>query len=190
LADWPFRDLESPRLQLRRLASGDADAYLEIFSEPAVMRFWSREPIATLEEAHTLLARDLEWVAAGDALCWAIALPDTGQLIGKISLYLFDRQSRRAEIGYVLGRAHWGRGLMTEALAAVLGYAFDELKLHRIEADVDPDHAASLALLAKFGFRREGVFRDRWFVHGEWHDSVMLGLLAADCVRNPGEEKG
>ena len=151
------------------------------------MRFWSREPIATPGEARTLLARDLEWVASGEALCWAIAQPDTDRLIGKVNLYLFERASRRAEIGYVLGRAHWGRGLMTEALAAVLGYAFDDLELHRIEADVDPEHAASLALLGKFGFRREGLFRDRWYVHGKWHDSVMLGLLAADCIREPGK---
>jgi RimJ/RimL family protein N-acetyltransferase len=72
---------------------------------------------------------------------------------------------------------------MSEALSAVLNYAFDELDLHRVEADVDPDHAASLALLNKFGFAREGLFRDRWFVHEEWHDSVMLGLLARDYVK-------
>lgn len=180
MADWPFRGLETPRLKLRRLAPDDAEAYLAIFSEPEVMRYWSREPITTLDEARDLVARDLEWVASGEALCWGIALPDTDRVIGKVSLYLFDAQSRRAETGYVLGRPWWRRGLMSEALAAVLRYAFDDLELHRIEADVDPEHAASLALLSKFGFRREGLFRDRWHVHGKWHDSVMLGLLAPE----------
>ena len=78
---------------------------------------------------------------------------------------------------------------MSEALAAVLDFAFDHLELHRIEADVDPDHAASLALLSKFGFRREGLLRERWRVHGAWHDTVMLGLLAGDYVRRADRER-
>lgn len=180
MADWPFRNLETARLTLRPLAAGDARAYLDIFSDPETMRFWSGEPIGSIGEARKLLDLDLEWVASGEALCWGIALPDTGVLVGKISLYLFSRQNRRAEVGYILDRRHWGRGLMSEALAAVLDYAFGELALRRVEADVDPDHAASLALLDRVGFEREGLFRDRWWVHGQWRDSVMLGLLAAD----------
>jgi len=180
LTDWPFRRLATPRLKLRRLETGDAAAYLGIFSDTETMRFWSGEPIDTLDEAREMLDRDLEWVASGAALCWGIARPENDRLVGKISLYLFSRQNRRAEVGYILDRAYWGRGLMFEALTAVLDFTFDELALHRIEADVDPHHAASLALLEKLGFAREGRFRDRWRVHGKWHDSVMLGLLARD----------
>ena len=180
LSDWPFRDLQTPRLMLRALKPGDARGYLDIFSDPESMVFWSGEHITTLAEAEDMLTADMRWVNSGEALCWGIALPETDQLIGKISLYLFSKQNRRAETGYILNRKFWGRGLMSEALAAVLHYAFDELKMHRIEADVDPDHAASLALLEKFGFVREGTLRDRWFVHGEWHDSIMLGLLSQD----------
>lgn len=180
MTEWPFRGLATPRLALRALAVGDAPGYLEVFSDPDVMRYWSSEPIATLDEARELLAQDLEWVAAGDALCWALALPDSDRLIGKVNLYLFSRRNRRAEIGYVLGHRYWGLGLMSEAIGAVLDFGFDTLGLHRIEADVDPEHDASLALLDKFGFAREGRFRERWNVHGEWRDSVMLGLLAAD----------
>jgi len=69
---------------------------------------------------------------------------------------------------------------MTEAMSCVLAYAFDELKLRRVEADTDPENIPSLALLEKFGFLREGLFRDRWLVHGKWHNSVMLGCLAKD----------
>ena len=62
----------------------------------------------------------------------------------------------------------------------VLDYAFNVLELHRLEADTDPENAASLALLEKFGFRREGLFRERWYINGKWLDSVMLGLLKQD----------
>ncbi len=180
MSDWPFRILKSPRLLLRPIEAGDANAYLDIFTDPETLTFWSSGTVQSLDDAADMVAQDIAWVERGEALCWGIARPEDNILIGKISLYFFDRQNRRAETGYILNRKYWGRGLMSEALSTVLDYAFDELELHRIEADVDPDHAASLALLRKFGFIDEGRFRDRWFVHGTWHDSIMLGLLSKD----------
>ena len=180
MSDWPFRILKTPRLLLRPIEPGDADAYLDIFTDPETLTYWSSETVRSLDDAADMVAQDIAWVERGEALCWGIALPENDTLIGKISLYFFDRQNRRAETGYILNRSHWGRGLMSEALSTVMEYAFGELGLHRIEADVDPDHAASLALLHKFGFVDEGRFRDRWFVHEKWHDSIMLGLLAQD----------
>jgi RimJ/RimL family protein N-acetyltransferase len=69
---------------------------------------------------------------------------------------------------------------MQQALEAVIDFAFDTLKLHRIEADVDTQNTGSLGILEKLGFKREGLFRERWFVYDEWQDSVMLGLLKRD----------
>jgi RimJ/RimL family protein N-acetyltransferase len=71
---------------------------------------------------------------------------------------------------------------MTEALAAMIDYAFSGLGLHRLEADTDSNNTASLALLEKLGFQREGFFRERWYVNGQRQDSVMLGLLEQDWV--------
>ena len=117
-------------------------------------------------------------------MSWGIALPDSNLLIGKICLFQISEQNRRAEIGYLLNRRQWGKGYMTEAMVFVLAYAFEGLGLHRIEADTDPENLPSLALLEKFGFAREGLFHDRWYVHGKWHDSVMLGLLASTYRKN------
>ena len=64
--------------------------------------------------------------------------------------------------------------------AAMLETAFEAFELHRLEADIDPDNAASLALLRKFGFREEGRFRERWLLGEEWRDSIMMALLATD----------
>ena len=71
---------------------------------------------------------------------------------------------------------------MTEALTAMINYAFSSLGLHRLEADSDDKNAASLALLEKLGFEREGFFRERWLVNETWEDSVMLGLLKQDWI--------
>lgn len=90
------------------------------------------------------------------------------------------RQNRRAEIGYALARAHWGHGYMGEALQALPGFAFTDLDLHRLEADIDPRNAASAAALARLGFIQEGLLRERWIVAGEISDSALYGLLRRD----------
>ena len=101
-------------------------------------------------------------------------------MIGKCILFQFNQANHRAEIGFILNHNYWRQGLMHQALEAVIDFAFTTLKLHRIEADVDPENAGSLGVLEKLGFQREGLFRDRWLLNNEWVDSVMLGLVKPD----------
>lgn len=169
--------LYTSRLHLRPVTTADTTAFHDIYSCPETMRYWSGEAITSMEQAEEMVSTELEYAKSGDCINWGIALPEPGRLIGKITLFRYSEQNRRAETGYVLDRRYWGRGFMSEAMKCVLDFASTELALHRIEADCDPDNQASLALLEKFGFRREGVFRERWFVAGEWRDSVMLGLV-------------
>jgi len=173
-------EMRTERLLLRPLEMNDSGAYLDIFSDTMTLLYWSNEPISSIEEAESLIRQDIEWSASDNCICLGVALADSNLIIGKVTLFQLSEQNRRAEIGYLLDRRHWGRGYMSEAMARVLAYAFNTLNLHRIEADTDPDNTPSLALLDRFGFSREGLFRDRWFVHGKWHDSVMLGLLVED----------
>ena len=173
-------EMRTERLLLRPLEMSDSGAFLDIFSDAETLLYWSREPISSIAEAESLVQQDIEWSASDDCICLGVALADSNLLIGKITLFQLSEQNRRAEIGYVLDRRQWDKGYMTEALGWLLTHAFDEMKLHRLEADTDPDNLPSLALLEKFGFSREGLFRDRWWVHGKWHDSVMLGLLEED----------
>ncbi len=175
-----MQKFQTTRLVLRALEKRDAESFLTIFSEPETMRYWSASPIASLEEAHELLKREFEFTDSGAARTWGIALSDTDYVIGKFTLFQFSEQNRRAEVGYVLAHQHWGKGYMSEAMRCILDHAFNELDLHRLEADTDPENEGSLALLEKFGFRREGLFRDRWLLDGAWTDSVMLGLLKDD----------
>jgi len=172
--------MRTDRLLLRPLEMSDSGAYLDIFSDTMTLLYWSNEPISSIEEAESLIQQDIEWSGSDDCICLGVALPDSNLLIGKITLFQLSEQNRRAEIGYILDRRQWGKGYMTEALGWLLAHAFDVMKLHRLEADTDPDNLSSLALLQKFGFTQEGLFRDRWWVHGKWHDSVMMGLLEED----------
>jgi RimJ/RimL family protein N-acetyltransferase len=176
--------MQTERLLLRPLEMSDSSAFLGIFSDARTMQYWSKQPISSMAEAESLIKQDIEWSELDNCICLGVALSDSNLVVGKITLFQLDKQNRRAEIGYVMDRRQWGKGYMTEAMEWLLDYAFEVLKLHRLEADTDPDNIPSLALLERFGFTREGLFRDRWRVHGKWHDSVMLGLLEEDYRKN------
>ena len=97
--------------------------------------------------------------------------------VGTCLLFRYDEGSQRAELGYVLSREYWGRGYMLEALHALLQYAFADLGLRRVEAEVNPINVPSTRLLDRIGFVREGVLRQRWVDAGHPHDVNVYGLL-------------
>lgn len=172
-------EVQTRRLLLRPLRADDAPGMYAIYSDPQTMQYWSSASINTLEDAAKMVGEDLKLQLDGTAAFWAIVLPRTGRVIGKFTLFQIDRENRRAEIGYVLNRQFWRKGYGGEVLAAMLELFFKRFELHRLEADIDPDNIASLALLKKFGFRREGLLQERWRKGDEWRDSIMMSLLSA-----------
>lgn len=174
------RLLNTRDLRLRPSNAMDAESMFAMLSDPQSMKYWCDQPLKDLDAAVKVLNRDLESDAQSNSMCWAITRKGQDRMIGKCILFQFSQDKHRAEIGYILNREYWRQGLMYQALGAVIDFAFDTLKLHRIEADVDTENAGSLGLLEKLGFKREGLFRERWFVYNEWQDSVMLGLLKQD----------
>ena len=159
----------------------DAPALLSIYSDPEAMRYWSSGPWTSLSQAEAYAAAGLAGYEDGTML--RIGIEAGGALAGIINVYRFDAQNRRCELGYMLGRSHWGKGYMSEALRAVLDYVFDEYGLHRIEADIDPRNEASAKLLQGLHFIKEGHLRQRWIVNGEICDSDIYGLLRSDWRR-------
>ena len=174
--------LTTARLQLRGIRKTDSDDLYAIYSDMKTLEYWGNDPAQSPGDAWNKIRKNMKHVEQGTAILWGIALRDDNRLIGTCTIFNINRQNKNAEAGYILNRAYWGKGLMTEALGSMLGYAFKNLGLHRLEADTDPKNAASLALLKKMGFQQEGYFRERWFVHGKWHDSVMLGLLQSEYL--------
>jgi RimJ/RimL family protein N-acetyltransferase len=176
------RNFTTRDLHLRPSNATDAESMFTMLSDPESMKYWCDEPIVDIGAAVEVLNKDLESDAQGNSMCWAVTLKGHDKMIGKCILFQFNDQNRRAEIGYLLNRKYWRRGLMHQALGAIIDFAFNTLDLHRIEADVDTQNIGSLGLLEKLGFKREGLFRERWFVYNEWQDSVMLGLLKQDWL--------
>ena len=171
------RELETLDFHLRPSAITDVEAMFTMLSDPESMKYWSDPPISSMEEAVKVLMEDLDSDAKGNSMCWAVTRKGENEMIGKVILFQFSQKNGRAEIGYLLNRKYWRQGVMKQALGAVIEFAFNTLDLHRIEADVDSENIPSIGLLEKMGFEREGLFRERWRVYGEWQDSVMLALL-------------
>lgn len=169
--------IETARLRLRPLLEADIPAHYAVFSDPDVARYWSREPWTDIAQAEESMKSILAAQADGSEARFGIELLSTGELIGNVGLHHFFGASRRCEIGYALGSRHWGRGYATEALRAAIRHGFEALDLNRIEADIDPRNAASARVLEKLGFRKEGFMPERWFVFGEFADTVNYGLL-------------
>jgi RimJ/RimL family protein N-acetyltransferase len=144
------------------------------------MRYWATPPWTSREQALDQIQRDAQYLADGSALRLALEPAAGNNILGTVSLFAFNEQSQRAELGYILARAAWGQGLMHEALAALVSYAVQTLALRRLEADIDPRNERSARSLARLGFTREGLLRERWVVAGEVSDTALYGLLARD----------
>jgi RimJ/RimL family protein N-acetyltransferase len=176
--DWQnLITLEAERVRLRELTDDDIDALYSIFSNPQVMRYWSTSPFTDREDAVALLCEIRENFARRNYLKWGVALTSDNSVIGTATLFNLNLEQQRAEVGYALAREQWGKGLMNEALRRLLQYAFDELELRRLEADVDPRNLGSIKSLERLGFQREGYLRERWHVNGELQDAYFYGLL-------------
>ena len=169
--------LRADRIVLRWIEESDLDALYQVFAHPDVTRYWSTPPFERPEEAELLLHDIRTRFAQRELFQWGIARAEDDVLIGTVTLHRMDLSNRRAEVGFALAREAWGHGLMREALTTLIAFAFDDLRMHRLEADVDPDNDASLGLLERLGFQREGYLRERWIVAGAIRDTVLLGLL-------------
>ena len=175
-----FPQLRGRRVRLRGPHADDANAVFALFSDPEVMRYWSRPPMQERGEAEGLIAEIGESFAQRTLLNWVVTERDDDTVIGTCTLFRFDPRHRRAEIGYALRSDHWGRGLAGEAVALALDWGFRTLGLHRVEADIDPRNAGSRKLLQRLGFASEGLLRERYFIGEEVSDTELFGLLAAD----------
>lgn len=119
--------------------------------------------------------------AQGASAAFFIVENASGRLAGGITLgNIRHGVSQSAHIGYWVGERFAGRGLMVDAVALVARYAFETLKLHRLEAACIPDNHRSVRVLEKAGFQREGLARSFLKINGRWHDHTLYALIAGD----------
>lgn len=175
----PFPELLTARLRLREITMDDAEWFLRHFSVSEIEHGQGYAAPAGLDEAREQLALYIvDLHKRGDGLRWGIALKGSDDLIGSAGVHEWDGEVRSAEAGYDLLPSHWGRGIMSEALTAILDYGFDVMDLNRVQVLAMPRNARSLRLAERLGFVREGVLREHGHDEsGALVDDVVLSLL-------------
>ena len=153
---------ETSRLRLRPPVAADAAAIFDAYTQDAeVARYTSWSPHRSLDETRNFLEQYCEaGRKAGTVFSWLMTISEGGDAAGMID---FRLTACRAEVGYVLARRYWGRGLMTEAADTVVEWVMAQPEIHRVWATVDLENVASQRVLEKVGMVREGVLR-RWMV--------------------------
>jgi ribosomal-protein-alanine N-acetyltransferase len=169
--------LDAGPFALRMIGPDDTEDLLAIFGDEEVMRYWSTPPLVDLQAAQDLADQIQQCFDSRSLFQWGLVRSDDDRVIGTCTLSSLSVQNRRAELGYALARSEWGQGVMSRVLPVVVGFGFETLDLHRIEADVDPRNPASFRLLDRLGFKKEGYRREYYILNGEIQDAVLYGLL-------------
>lgn len=173
-----FPILRTERLLLRAPHMGDASALFTMRSDERTMQYIGRRRATTQADAEELLQRIRTEQETNTGISWAITRHGDDTMIGTIGYYRIKFEHYRGEVGYMLNPDHWRKGIMREALNAVVQCGFERLGFHSIEADTDPLNTGSNALLAACGFTREGLFKESFFWNGTFQDSAVWSKLA------------
>lgn len=171
----PFPLLETERLLLRRTELSDVNEVFFLRSDSRVMKYIDKEPAKDLNEVKDFIKKLHELEKSGDGIYWAIDVKN--KQIGSICFWNIQHTHDRAEIGYALHPDYHGKGIMQEAIHAVLQYGFSIMKLHSIEANVNPANEASIKILERNHFIREGYFKENFYYNGRYLDSAIYFLL-------------
>lgn len=178
---------ETPRLVARRFDPRDLAAFTAMRADADVARFQSWESFD--ESAGRDFLNDMSARNPGDPGWFQFALVwrGTGDFIGDCGLRIVESDRRLAQVGYTITKAHWHKGLASEAVAALTQYAFVTFPIHRITASVDPRNYASCRVLEKCGYVKEAHLRQSEWFKGEWADDVVYARLRSDppCDTNP-----
>lgn len=191
--------LQTPRLLLRDLLAGDADALNVIEGDAEVTRYMSCDP-QTPEQTREYIAGAILEQAKADRKTFDLAIVlregvsgadgvderGGGELIGRCGLGIQRPEHREATIWYLLHPQRQGRGYITEAASAMLDFAFGTMGVHRVFADCDPRNTASCRVASRLGMRLEGQLRENYSLKGEWCSSNIYGILESEWAMRKG----
>ena len=132
----------------------------------------------TVDESQEVLRTMKDGQAKGLNLVWAITLKDNPEvMIGNAGFWRTDAANHRAEVGYMLHPDYWRKGILSEALSAIIAFGFETVKFHSMCANINPKNDASRQLLLKNGFLKEAYFKQDYYFNGSFLDSEIYGLL-------------
>ncbi|MCE3229074.1 MAG: family N-acetyltransferase [Bacteroidetes bacterium] len=175
-----FPEITTERLVLRKVTKKDVNEMFILRSDERMMTYVGRPRCKNNGEALEFIKKILGEQKKEQSINWAITLKGDPLLKGNICLWRINKDHYRAEIGYALHPDLWGKGIMLEAVKAVVGYGFNSMNLHSIEGHTKPDNVASVNVLTRAGFKKEAYFRENFFFDGKFSDTFVFSLLASD----------
>jgi [ribosomal protein S5]-alanine N-acetyltransferase len=171
-------ELETDRLLLRKMRLDDADDMFAYASDPEVTRYVLWDTHRSVEDSTNFLRFATEGYERGDFLGWGLVLKASGAFVGTCGMEVPDApEHARAELGYVLSREHWGRGLMPETVRRMIRFCFETMNLNRVEARCIAENTASARVMEKAGMSYEGTLRSRECIKGAYRDMKMYSIL-------------
>lgn len=173
----PFPNLETDRLILRRVDKNDVNEVFALRSDAETMKYVPRPLVTTKDEALDHIALIDSKIESNEGINWAITIKGSPKLIGIIGHYRIKPEHFRSEIGYMLLPEFQGKGIITEAVKAIVQYGFNQMHLHSIEAIIDPENIASGMVLEKNNFIKEAHLKENEFYNGRFLDTVIYSLL-------------
>jgi [ribosomal protein S5]-alanine N-acetyltransferase len=178
LAELPT--LETERLLLRKITPADESAIFAYGADPEVSKYMPWVPHQSLEDTRVYLASVFERYQKHTPGPWGIVHKGDAKLIGTCAYHDWQRNDRRAEIGYVLSRSYWGQGYMAEAVRALIAFGFRQMGLNRIQAMCDLPNIGSARVMEKVGMRFEGILREYFFEKGKYIDLKLYSILRSE----------
>lgn len=170
--------LETERLILRDFQEDDWSAVLAYQADPRYLRYYAwteRTPQAVRDFLGIFLAQQKEQDRYRFQL--AVVLKKSGALIGNCGIRQSQAFSLEADLGYEIAPEQWGQGYATEAARALLRFAFEELKVHRVYAECVSENVGSQRVLRKLGMRQEGHLRENQYYRSRWWDTLIFAIL-------------
>ena len=168
--------LQTERLILRKITRADLMDVYEYASDPLVSKYLLWNPHSDLSYTSQYLKLIEHNYKKQNFFDWGVTLADSKKMIGTCGFTSFDIKNNMAEIGYVLNRKYWGRGIAVEAAKKVIDFGFNTLDLHRIEVNFIPSNASSRRVAEKCGMHYEGVLKERIWVKGEYKDIEVYSI--------------
>jgi ribosomal-protein-alanine N-acetyltransferase len=175
-----FPQLETSRFVLRQAQATDSQDLYELYADESVVEYMPLTPFTSVEEA----LDEMKWYerifAEQSGLRWMIEDRASSKVIGTCGFLGYEQEHHRAELGYDLSPAYWGKGIMKEVASLIIQFGFEQMQLNKIEAKIDPNNQASLRLMEKLAFVQEGLLRQHEFEKGKYVDLAVFARLQSE----------
>lgn len=180
IKDFPV--IKTDRFNLVEINTCHLEDIFELYSDQKVTKYFDLKPLQTIEEAQNEIDFYKNRFKDNIGIRWGITFINKPELIGTIGFNKIIK-NHKGRIGYDLQSKHWGKGIMSEALEALIHFGFEKLNLNRIEAEVMQGNTRSEKLLTKLQFQKEGILKDWMYWSGNYYDITMFSLIKSDYLK-------